>query len=409
MYHKDPSSNSTARGQAVQPGVSLQHTTKFRERFEQLNNPNATDVIPAIASAVKDPSPAGDATSTEQRACDAARHIDTRSPDCWNEKRCGGQSGVFVSKESSHTTSSSIPNPAAARCRDGDSASARARCQKMRWRSMRCVKRLLIRPTWTRFLAQLVSFMITTLVRILDRDATIAGIRAALTQVQEFGVSEWKRKSEKPPNEKVISTKMFHKAKGDEVRSRIVAREHADGVFAPEHHAGTPPTWALKLVISTMMSKGRTRQLASHDVSVAFFHTWLERGVWVKPPKDLRLSDDWLWYVVKALYGMKESNKAFQGVVREMYITYEWTLLQTVPCLAYCGRLDFLAGRHGDDFYTESEPGALDEVDEMSSALFPSNCRITIQGFHQCSDHKTHRLRRKTLPCQADQQSPSHP
>ena len=93
--------------------------------------------------------------------------------------------------------------------------------------------------------------MITTL--ILVRDATIAGIRAELTQMQEFGVFEWKRKSEKPPDEKVISTKMFHKAKGDEVRSRIVAREYADGVFAPEHHAGTDPTWALKLSTSACM------------------------------------------------------------------------------------------------------------------------------------------------------------
>ena len=168
--------------------------------------------------------------------------------------------------------------------------------------------------------------------------------------MQEFGVFEWKRNSEEPPNEKVISTKMFHKAKVYEVRSRIVAREHADGVFAPEQHAGTPPTWAPKLVISRMMSKGRTRQLASHDVSVAFFHAWLERGVWVKPPKDLSLIDDWLWHVVKALYGMRESSKAFHKEVREMYTTYEWTLLQTVPCLAYCGRLDSLAGWHGDDF-----------------------------------------------------------
>ena len=84
--------------------------------------------------------------------------------------------------------------------------------------------------------------------------------------MQEFGVFEWKRKSEKPPNEKIISTKMFHKAKGDEVGSRIVAREFADGVFAPEHHAGTPPTWALKLVISRLILKGRSRQVASHDV-----------------------------------------------------------------------------------------------------------------------------------------------
>ena len=67
---------------------------------------------------------------------------------------------------------------------------------------------------------------------ILDRDATIAGIRAELTQMQAFGVFEKKRKSQKPPKEKVISTKMFYKAKGDEVRSRIVAWEFADGVFA---------------------------------------------------------------------------------------------------------------------------------------------------------------------------------
>ena len=82
---------------------------------------------------------------------------------------------------------------------------------------------------------------------------------------------EWKRKSEKPPIEEVMSTKMFHKAKG-EVRSRIVALEFADGVFTPEHHAGTPPTRALKLVISRMMSKVRTRQFASHDC-VSWLHS----------------------------------------------------------------------------------------------------------------------------------------
>ena len=90
----------------------------------------------------------------------------------------------------------------------------------------------------------------------------------------------------------------------------------------------------------------------------------------MKLPKDLRLSDDWLWYVVKALYGKRESIKAFQEVVREMYTTYEWTLLQTVPCLAYCGSLDTLAGCHGDDFCTEGEPDALDEVDEIILAPF---------------------------------------
>ena len=57
-------------------------------------------------------------------------------------------------------------------------------------------------------------------------------------------------------------------------------------------------------------------------------------------------------------------------MVREMYTTYGLTLLQTVPCLAYCGILDSLAGWHGEEFYTEGEPGALDEVDEMILASF---------------------------------------
>ena len=127
---------------------------------------------------------------------------------------------------------------------------------------------------------------------------------------------------------------------------------------------------ALKLVLSRMVSKGRTRQFASHDVSVAFFHAWLEQGVWVKPPKELRLGDNWLWYVVKALYGMRESSKAFQDVVRNMYLEYEWTLLQTVPCLAYSSKLDTLSGWHGDDFYTEGESEALDEIDEMILRTF---------------------------------------
>ena len=141
-------------------------------------------------------------------------------------------------------------------------------------------------------------------------------------------------------------------------------------MFAPEHRAGTPSTWALKLVLSRVVSKSRTRQFSSHDVSVAFFHAWLEQGVWVKPPKELRLGDDWLWYVVKALYGMRESSKAFQDVVRGMYLENEWTLLQTVPCLAYSSKLDALSGWHGDDFYTEGEPEALDEVDAMILGTF---------------------------------------
>ena len=189
---------------------------------------------------------------------------------------------------------------------------------------------MLTNPIWRRFFDNTVDFYDHYTGEILNPNATVAGIRAEPMQMQEFGVFEWKRKSEKLVDERVISTKMFHKAKGDE-GDRSLWHERTQMEFAPKHHAGTPPTWALKLVNSRMMSKGCARQLASHDLLVAFFHAWLERGVWVKPPRELRLTDDWLWCAVKALYGMRESSKAFQEVVRDMYITHEWILLQTVP------------------------------------------------------------------------------
>ena len=49
---------------------------------------------------------------------------------------------------------------------------------------------------------------------ILDRDATTAGNRAELAQMQEFGVFEWRRSSEELVGERVISSKMFHEAEG---------------------------------------------------------------------------------------------------------------------------------------------------------------------------------------------------
>ena len=71
---------------------------------------------------------------------------------------------------------------------------------------------------------------------------------------------------------------------------------------------------------------------------------------------------------------MRKSSKAFQDVVRDMYVAYEWTLLQTVPCLAHSSRLDALSGWHGDDFYTEGEPETLDEVDAMILGTFKATC-----------------------------------
>ena len=218
----------------------------------------------------------------------------------------------------------------------------------------------------------------------LPKELVTAAVRNELAEMDAFEVMQWRRRSDKPEGVKVISTKLFHKLKDETtVRSRIVARQFADSP-APEHHAGTPPVWALKLVLSRCTSRGRGRQLASHDISVAFFHAALEQPVWAEPPKELGL-EDWLWYVEKALYGMRESSKAFQTEVNKMFVEAGWSMLKTVPCLAYQPDWDCLSGFHGDDFYTEGEAIDLDKVDDMITSTFKANILPRI-GPQACSE-----------------------
>ena len=138
-------------------------------------------------------------------------------------------------------------------------------------------------------------------VEILDWCATVGGIRTEPMQMHGYEMFRRRHKYEKSSMQTVISATTSHNAKRDETQTRVVTHEYADAMCAPDHHASTLRTRALRSVISRMMSKCRTRQLESCNTLSAFFHAWLERGVWVKPPKDPRLSDDRCQHLAKAL------------------------------------------------------------------------------------------------------------
>ena len=91
-------------------------------------------------------------------------------------------------------------------------------------------------------------------------------------------------------------------------------------------------------------------------------------------PKELR-QHDWLWLVEKALYGMREASKAFQTQVHRMFAEDGRITVKTVPYLAYHVRRDTLCGFHGEDFYTNGEPSALDEVDQTIVDCFKERTR----------------------------------
>ena len=132
-------------------------------------------------------------------------------------------------------------------------------------------------------------------VEILSWYATVGGIKTGQIQVQECEMFRRPHKYAKSSMQTVTSKTTSHKAKRDETPPRVVTHEYADAMCAP------PRTRALRSVIRRMMSKCRTRQLESCDTLSAIFHAWLERGVWVKPPRDPRLIDDRCFKLTRAL------------------------------------------------------------------------------------------------------------
>ena len=124
---------------------------------------------------------------------------------------------------------------------------------------------------------------------VLDRSLKITGTDDETTRIEKTAVLTRRHKSQKPSTERIIHTGVFNRSKRNQVRSRIETR---DNTVAPERYVSAQAC--------RMMLEDRTHQLVPYDVSPVSFRTWLERDVRVKPPKDFRLSDDWLRCVMKA-------------------------------------------------------------------------------------------------------------
>ena len=106
---------------------------------------------------------------------------------------------------------------------------------------------------------------------VLDWSLKIAGTDDETTRVEKNAVLTRRHKSKKPSTERIIHTNVLNRSKRDRVTSRIETRDNTTGVSVPEHNVSARAC--------RMMSKDRTHQLVSYDVSAVSFRSWLERGV----------------------------------------------------------------------------------------------------------------------------------
>ena len=123
---------------------------------------------------------------------------------------------------------------------------------------------------------------------------------------------------------KVVSCNWIdHLKRPDLVRSRLVAQEVVKGKKREDVFAGTPPLAAFRLLLQRAASRGRNRNLAIYDVSVAFFHADMTEAVYVRPPRSLRRANT-LWKLRKAMYGTQVASSLWQSLVRKTLEAGGW-------------------------------------------------------------------------------------
>ena len=152
------------------------------------------------------------------------------------------------------------------------------------------------------------------------------------------------------------------------VRSRLVVKQVRGADKREDVFAGTPPLAAMRYVLSRAASRGKTRSIGVWDISVAFFHAKITEEVYVRPPANLRVQGQ-VWRLKRAMYGTQVASSLWQRLVRETLGAGSWTVLKSIPCVAYNEKEDSLVIFHGDDFFAEGESRALDELDKVLSAF----------------------------------------
>ena len=274
-----------APGGPVHLEVSLRVTTKCQRRFELLISPNVIGGNPTVRKVVKGAGSAGDEASEEQ----FATHPDTlqRIRQTAGTKR-GAEDVMDSPAKRVHT----IPIPLTqallfsatgrgAMLVPGDAMRISMQCEEY-----------VCRPDVKVVFDADGEFRDHYNGEVLQWSLKVTGTNNETTRTEKFGVPTRGHKSKKPSTQRVTRTNVFNRSKRNQVRSRVLTRENTAGVSAPEHYVSARAC--------RMMSKGRTRQLVSYHVLAVSFRAWLERDARVKPPKDFRLSDDWLRYVMKA-------------------------------------------------------------------------------------------------------------
>ena len=165
----------------------------------------------------------------------------------------------------------------------------------------------------------------------LDPAKVQQGMKREETLMNELDVAETMKRSSVPAGTRVWSGRWGHRKKADGVRSGYVIRQFKGEIDA-DSFSGTPGYEAVRVLLA-IASFTPLMDVLTGDFSVAFMHTPLKEHerVYMEPPRELEPDHTKVWYLKKALNGLKEASLRFQQFLFEI-LTLKLDFMQSVAC-----------------------------------------------------------------------------
>jgi len=198
-----------------------------------------------------------------------------------------------------------------------------------------------------------------------------------------------------PRGAKVIKVKWIDINKGDEerpdMRSRLVAMEFRDG-DRPELFAGTPPSEALRMLISiaaTERKDTKKNAMMVNDVRRAYFYARVRSKIYVELPDEDKTEKDKaadnVGVLNLSMYGTREAATNWQREVADHLESIGFTRGSASSCIYHHQEREISTLVHGDDYASTAAREDLEWLEEELKKKF--EIKTTIVG-HDKKDDK---------------------
>ena len=182
----------------------------------------------------------------------------------------------------------------------------------------------------------------------------------------------------------LISTRWECQLRGEEVRARFVAREFRsldpfrDDVYTP---ASEQPT--ARIIDLIMVKRGWPAVVI--DAVCAYFQAEEDENVFTEPPREWLQKmkaegdhTDYVWKLVRQLYGRRGASSAFQQLVEKILVKdLGFSQCPVVPCI-YVGKSEEVVEVHQDDFYATGERTVLRTFTSCLKVALSVKCSVDL-------------------------------